>query len=46
LSGSTASLIGVTGVLAPVLEETIFRGFLMTSLTKWYSHPFSCVLIV
>ncbi|XP_020277245.1 uncharacterized protein LOC109851493 isoform X2 [Asparagus officinalis] len=32
---STACLVGVTGVLAPVLEETVFRGFLMTSLTKW-----------
>eukprot|EP00250_Pteridium_aquilinum_P010471 c19412_g1_i2 orf=47-1075(+) len=32
---STALLLGVTGVLAPYLEETFFRGFLMTSLTKW-----------
>lgn len=36
---STASLIIVTGVLAPLLEETVFRGFLMTSLTKWVSTP-------
>lgn len=34
---STASLILVTGVLAPLLEETVFRGFFLTSLTKWYS---------
>ena len=33
---STALLFAVTGVLAPYLEETVFRGFLMTSLTKWY----------
>lgn len=36
---STASLIVVTGVLAPLLEETVFRGFLLTSLTKWVSTP-------
>lgn len=36
MSCSTASLLGVTGVLAPLLEETIFRGFLMVALTKWY----------
>jgi len=29
------SLLGVTGVLAPILEETVFRGFLLTSLTKY-----------
>lgn len=28
-------LLAVTGVLAPVLEETVFRGFLLTSLTKF-----------
>ncbi|KAL0385782.1 UNVERIFIED_CONTAM: hypothetical protein Sradi_2972500, partial [Sesamum radiatum] len=33
-SVSTASLLGITGILAPVLEETIFRGFFMVSLTK------------
>lgn len=33
---STACLIGITGILAPVLEETVFRGFFMVSLTKWY----------
>lgn len=32
---STACLVGITGVFAPVLEETVFRGFLMVSLTKW-----------
>ncbi|KAH1197799.1 hypothetical protein GmHk_18G051494 [Glycine max] len=31
---STACLVGITGVLAPLLEETVFRGFFMTSLTK------------
>lgn len=34
---STAYLVGITGVLAPVLEENVFRGFLMVALTKWYS---------
>lgn len=27
------------GVLAPILEETIFRGFLLTSLTRYMSLP-------
>ena len=34
-----ASLLTVTAVLAPVLEETVFRGFLLTSLTKWMPTP-------
>ncbi|KAG6553631.1 hypothetical protein Mapa_004545 [Marchantia paleacea] len=41
---STASLIGVTGVLAPLLEETVFRGFLMTSLTKWVPTPIAVII--
>ncbi|KAG0543693.1 hypothetical protein BDA96_02G210800 [Sorghum bicolor] len=41
---STAFLVGITGVLAPLLEETLFRGFLMVSLTKWFPTPF-CVLV-
>ncbi|XP_031121204.1 uncharacterized protein LOC116024450 [Ipomoea triloba] len=41
---STASLLGITGVLAPILEETIFRGFLMVSLTKWLPTPLSILL--
>ena len=28
------SLMTTTAVLAPLLEETVFRGFLLTSLTK------------
>ncbi|XP_027360322.1 uncharacterized protein LOC113868696 isoform X2 [Abrus precatorius] len=32
---STACLVGITGVLAPLLEETVFQGFFMASLTKW-----------
>lgn len=27
-------LMSATAVLAPLLEETVFRGFLLTSLTK------------
>lgn len=41
---STVSLLGITGVLAPILEETVFRGFFMVSLTKWYDS-FSITLI-
>eukprot|EP00898_Chlorokybus_atmophyticus_P006983 jgi/Chlat1/7286/Chrsp58S06912 len=33
--GSTLSLLTVSSVFAPILEETVFRGFLLTSLTKW-----------
>ncbi|EFJ52218.1 hypothetical protein VOLCADRAFT_120396 [Volvox carteri f. nagariensis] len=29
------SLLAVTGVMAPLLEETVFRGFLLTSLTRF-----------
>ncbi|CAI5525357.1 unnamed protein product, partial [Closterium sp. Naga37s-1] len=36
---STGALIFVAGVLAPILEETIFRAFLLTSLTKWMPVP-------
>lgn len=38
---STVCLLGVTGVLAPLLEETVFRGFFMASMTKWYVEIFS-----
>ncbi|TYJ41123.1 hypothetical protein E1A91_A04G187600v1 [Gossypium mustelinum] len=41
---STACLVGITGVLAPVLEETVFRGFFMTSLTKWVPTPVSVIV--
>ncbi|GKU99491.1 hypothetical protein SLEP1_g12338 [Rubroshorea leprosula] len=41
---STACLLGITGVLAPVLEETVFRGFFMVSLTKWVPTPISIVI--
>ncbi|KAK7386978.1 hypothetical protein VNO78_27398 [Psophocarpus tetragonolobus] len=41
---STACLVGITGVLAPLLEETVFRGFLMTSLTKWVPTPVAVVM--
>ncbi|XP_047047311.1 membrane-embedded CAAX protease MroQ-like [Lolium rigidum] len=41
---STAYLVGITGVLAPILEETVFRGFLMVSLTKWFPTPVCVVL--
>ncbi|XP_043705770.1 uncharacterized protein LOC122655599 [Telopea speciosissima] len=43
-SVSTACLVGITGVLAPLLEETVFRGFLMVSLTKWFPTPISVLL--
>ncbi|KAK6159964.1 hypothetical protein DH2020_003345 [Rehmannia glutinosa] len=41
---STACLIGITGVLAPILEETVFRGFLMVSLTKWLPTPLAVLI--
>ncbi|XP_038713260.1 membrane-embedded CAAX protease MroQ isoform X2 [Tripterygium wilfordii] len=41
---STACLVGITGVLAPVLEETLFRGFFMSSLTKWVPTPVSVLI--
>lgn len=41
---STAVLVGITGVLAPLLEETVFRGFLMVSLTKWLPTPAAAVV--
>ncbi|KAL3654230.1 hypothetical protein CASFOL_003911 [Castilleja foliolosa] len=43
-SVSTACLVGITGVLAPILEETVFRGFLMVSLTKWLPTPLAVLL--
>ncbi|KAL9253090.1 hypothetical protein AKJ16_DCAP00165 [Drosera capensis] len=43
-SVSTLCLVGITGVLAPVLEETLFRGLLMASLTKWVPTPLSIVM--
>ncbi|GKC32900.1 CAAX amino terminal protease family protein [Tanacetum coccineum] len=43
-SASTAYLVGITGVLAPVLEENVFRGFLMVALTKWLPTPISIVI--
>ncbi|RWR90942.1 CAAX amino terminal protease family protein isoform 1 [Cinnamomum micranthum f. kanehirae] len=41
---STAYLVGITGVLAPVLEETLFRGFLMVTLTKWLPTSVSVII--
>lgn len=41
---SYASLLTVTSVLAPYLEETVFRGFLLPSLTK-YMPTYAAVLI-
>ncbi|XP_023542984.1 uncharacterized protein LOC111802741 [Cucurbita pepo subsp. pepo] len=41
---STACLVGIAGVLAPVLEETVFRGFFMVSLTKWVPTPVAILI--
>jgi len=42
------AVLTVTSVLAPLLEEVVFRGFLLASLTKWLPTPgavlFSSVL--
>ena len=42
--GGAFSLFLTTVVLAPVLEETVFRGFLLPSLTKWMSTPLAVVV--
>ncbi|KAL1355963.1 hypothetical protein HN51_007947 [Arachis hypogaea] len=41
---STACVVGTTGVLAPLLEETVFRGFIMASLTKWVPTPVAIII--
>ncbi|KAI4379218.1 hypothetical protein MLD38_005542 [Melastoma candidum] len=41
---STACLVAITGVLAPLLEESVFRGFLMVSLTKWVPTPVAVLI--
>jgi uncharacterized protein len=38
------SLFLVTAVLAPILEETVFRGFLLPSLTKWFPVPLAVLV--
>ena len=38
-TGRFLSLLTVTSVLAPLLEEVVFRGFLLASLTKWLPTP-------
>uniref|UniRef100_A0A7N2L966 CAAX prenyl protease 2/Lysostaphin resistance protein A-like domain-containing protein n=1 Tax=Quercus lobata TaxID=97700 RepID=A0A7N2L966_QUELO len=43
-STSTAHLVGITSVFAPLLEETLFRGFLMVSLTKWVPTPVAVII--
>lgn len=45
LDGSTFSaLFATTAILAPLLEETVFRGFLLTSLTKFMPTPAAVIL--
>ncbi|XP_047958230.1 membrane-embedded CAAX protease MroQ isoform X1 [Salvia hispanica] len=41
---STAALVGIVGVLAPILEETVFRGFFMVALTKWLPTPLAVLV--
>ncbi|XP_072955349.1 uncharacterized protein [Typha angustifolia] len=41
---STFCLLSMSGILAPICEETIYRGFFMTSLTKWFPLPVSLAL--
>ncbi|KAG6429706.1 hypothetical protein SASPL_107759 [Salvia splendens] len=41
---STAALVGIVGVLAPILEETVFRGFFMVALTKWLPMPLAVLV--
>lgn len=42
--GGYLGLLGVTAVLAPVLEETLFRGFLLPWLTTWLPGPAALLL--
>ncbi len=42
--GGAASLVLTTVVLAPILEETVFRGFLLPSLTKYMTVPWAVAL--
>ncbi|CAL1390177.1 unnamed protein product [Linum trigynum] len=41
---STGLLLVITGVLAPILEENVFRGFFMVALTKWVPTPIAVVI--
>ena len=41
---SYAGLFTTTAVLAPILEETVFRGFLLTSLSKYMPAPAAVVV--
>lgn len=38
------SLFSVTAILAPLLEEIVFRGFLLTTLTRWVPTPAAIVV--
>ncbi|XP_057443607.1 uncharacterized protein LOC130735713 [Lotus japonicus] len=40
----TACVMASTGLLAPLLEETVFRGFVMASLTKWVPTPVAVLI--
>lgn len=42
--GSLVALVAVTALLAPVLEEALFRGFLLPTLTKWLPAPAAVLL--
>lgn len=39
-----AALFGTTAVLAPLLEETVFRGFLLPSLCKFMPAPLAVLM--
>ena len=39
-----ATLFVGTAVVAPMFEELVFRGFLLTSLTKWLPTPVAVVV--
>jgi len=43
-SSQVAQLSIVTGVLAPIAEETIFRGFVLPTLTRWMPTPAAVLL--
>jgi uncharacterized protein len=43
-TSSFPALLAITALLAPLLEEVFFRGFMLPSLTKWLPTPVAILL--
>ena len=41
---SLPALLAITAVLAPLLEEVLFRGFILPTLTKWLPTPAAIIV--